>query len=273
MGITLNDFHADSRTLLLGIDALRKIDTFALQHNDGTHTGNSYLDSANDLHGFIRSNISSLLMWPPSIILYICGRFEYYVRSAIESTADEMTSNVTKYSELPPEMRSNYYKLMMEVISSPKKYGRPESIVNTSLKGISDNLNSDIPQIDSTCLSITTNNMRPDVLNELFKRLAYQDFWQNVGAHTECNARYLTVNPKASMDEAKSELNSIMDIRNAIAHPASTISYPDIATARKTIEYFCMLSNIVDDCCKRVIIKHRSTLIPTTAPAIAAATT
>jgi RiboL-PSP-HEPN len=266
MGITIDDFRADVRTLLLGIDALDKMDRFASQVHDGAHVGNDYLNSANDLHVFVRTNISSLLMWPPSIILYICGRFEYYVRSAVESTADEMMTIATNYSDLPLEMRNTYFKMAMDVISNPKKFGKPASTVISLLKSVSDNLNLDTPSIESFCLSTTVTNMRPDVINELFKRLGYQEFWTTVGASTHGNERYMTIDSKIVIEEAKAELNSIMEIRNTIAHPASSTSYPDVTAAKKAIEYFLMLSTITEDVCRKVIIKHRSSL---TAPSSA----
>jgi RiboL-PSP-HEPN len=260
MGITLNEFQDDVARLLLSLDLLHNVGELPTYPIPEGIEGSEFVKSATELHEFVRANKASILMWPPAIILYVCGRFEYYVKSAVETAAQEIATASTSYNRLPEDMRNNYYRLSIEAINYPRRYGYNAEETARMIKSLSDNLSEDSIDLDYERITITASNMRSDVVNELFKRIGFGDYWKIVGDNLDCRRHYQTYDNKVVISSVKKELEDMMDLRNSIAHPASGTTLPNLDATRKAILFFRMLSIVTEEICQHAVLKHSADL-------------
>lgn len=164
-----------------------------------------------------------------SLLLYLAGRFEFFIRQVVQSVADDISSKASKYSELPDGLRTELRSLTLEVAKAPRKYGFDEVAADALLAGLADNLrgSSSSLSINSEVLSITEANMKDRVLSDLMKRVGMTDFWRDLGKQAQIKVHLEKKTDGDATKEAQSRLNGLMDERNQIAHPTGATHFPD----------------------------------------------
>src|SRR5947207_6445581 len=106
-----------------------------------------------------------------TLLLYLAGRLENFVKETFEDLCDGLVSECGDFTHLPKPMQENLVRFTAEVIASPRKFGHAENGVIAFVNTLADNLNRrPLNGVNSKCLSITTENMWPDTLNEMFVR-------------------------------------------------------------------------------------------------------
>jgi len=164
-----------------------------------------------------------------SLLLYLAGRFEYFVRQVVRSVADDIAANATNYLDLPETLRAELKNRTLEVAQSPRRYGFDETQADALLATLVGNLFGGVGplSIGSDVLSITESNMKDRVLADLMKRVGMTDFWREIGKQATVK---LFMEKRADSEttlEAQTRLNKIMDERNQIAHPTAATQFPD----------------------------------------------
>ncbi|MDU1036990.1 MAG: hypothetical protein E7A30_12660, partial [Staphylococcus sp.] len=78
------------------------------------------IDKVNSLHLCARSNHSNLTILNNTLLLFIAGRFESFVRDTFEELCKNIVAMTDKFAYLPKEMRENLIKYTSEIISNPR---------------------------------------------------------------------------------------------------------------------------------------------------------
>lgn len=153
-------------------------------------------------------------------------------------------------------MQENLIKLTAEVMLSPRKYGHGEKGVESFVKNLAANMKADngLADINRKCLSITMDNMRPDLVRDLFKRIGLDDIWKSVGEQAAVKAHFAIAQSDAASSKTREYLNEVMDIRNAIAHPSANVQWPDVSKVSDFIKFFEVIAPVLCD----VISVHES---------------
>lgn len=181
------------------------------------------------LHNSSRERRTDLPVFSGALLLYLAGRFEYFVRQVVQAVAEDISAKVLKYSDLPDALRGQLRALTLDVVKTPRKYGFDEVQADALLIGLTDNLKgASAPlSISSEVLSITDANMKDRVVADLMKRVGMADFWRDLGKQAQMKVHLEKRDDPDATREAQSRLNSIMDERNQIAHPTSATRFPD----------------------------------------------
>jgi len=164
--IILNDFKSDLnrlKKLLSFMESVRSFTTFQVP----IVPGDDFTERSKSLHVLSKDCQGDFRTLSGAIVLYLGGRFEYFVRERFEYACDHIASKCVKFSNMPKLMQENLIKLTAEVMLSPRKYGHAEKGVESFVKNLAENMRADngLAKINRECLSITMDNMRPDLLS------------------------------------------------------------------------------------------------------------
>lgn len=175
-----------------------------------------------------------------TIVLYLGGRFEFFIKCIFEDLCDRVAVNCKKFEHFPREMRDNLIKLTAEVMSNPRKYGHADQGVKSFIKIMAQNLNDEeeIKQINSKCLSITYENMRADTIEDLFNRIGFKGIWKRLSQQARLIAFHQCQDGNETENITKAYLNSFMNSRNSIAHPTVGVEWPDSSKVKDYISFF-----------------------------------
>ena len=181
-----------------------------------------------------------------SLLLYLCGSFEFFIRQVVEVAADELSAMVRNYSDLPKPLRDNLKTLTLEVAKAPKRFGFDEAQANVFLadlvacqSGLAVNID-----IASSVLAATESNLRADVLADLLKRIALDSYWPEVGKQTQIKLNLYTMEESLATKEARATLDTMMALRNRIAHPSPNTQFPDSAQVQKAAKFLRVLAKV-----------------------------
>lgn len=199
-----------------------------------------------ELHSTSRSNHSNLVILNGTLLLFITGRFESFVRETFEEYCKNLTDRVERYSELPKEMREGLIKYTSEVISNPRRYGHADNGVKSFVRIMHNNLHDETPvEINYKCLSITSENMRPDVLSDLFKRAGVKNLWDKLAQQSNFQLFWGSNDVASVRKQSEAYLNSLMETRNSIAHPSTSITWPDSDAIEKALNFFMTFGTVL----------------------------
>lgn len=185
-----------------------------------------------------------------SILLYLCGRFENFIRDAVVAIGDEYASRATTYAELPEAIRQEVFTRTLEVAKSPGKYNFDQAEADRLIRTLADSLDLSAEStvvIESRLLAITDANMNSRMMAEVFKRIGIKDLWRELGKQAPLKAYLGKPEDKRCTETALSRLDAIMKERNGIAHSTTSTVFPDTDQVEDTIEFFRVLSRVTID--------------------------
>ncbi len=257
MTILLNEFKSDLGRIRRLIDALELLRGFPA-HTAPNPSTDPFIEHAVKVHGSTLNCHADIVVLSGTAILYMAGRFEHYIRTVFEELCDSVAKRCNSYDSLPRVMRTSLISMTAEVMKTPRKYGHADKGVEAFIKTLALNLTdrSKLESINSECLSITYDNMRPDTLEELFKRIGAERIWERVGAQATVQAYYQTADPGQAKNKATSDLNKFMDIRNRIAHPSHDVTWPDADTVIKYMDFLEIISDAILQVSKVFEVSH-----------------
>lgn len=189
---------------------------------------------------------SSLSILEGTLVLYIAGRFEEYVKTTVEDLSDRLIQRLKKFTALPKSMQENLVKQTAIVMLDPRKYGQAENGVRAFVATLAANFSDQegiVQSVNSRCLSITEANMRAEVLADVFRRLSIKDIWKSIGQQAPILAYFGTNDPGNADANARKFLNDIMDDRNRVAHPSGSIAWPSAEKVRAYVMFLKSLGN------------------------------
>lgn len=181
------------------------------------------------LHESAVAHRADLPLISGSLVLYLCGRFEYFFRTVVETAADSIASEVDRFTDLPDKLQDSLIRFTAEAAQNHKRYGYDSIQVRGFIGVLAGNFSAEsgLGEINSQCVSVTETNLRPGVMQELLTRIGVSDLWPELGKQTRVKTFLETVEDKETTQAAKSLLDEIMDERNSVAHPTAAMNFPE----------------------------------------------
>lgn len=239
-----DEFSGDLNVIKKSIFLLELLDQFKTERHALDPEKDQFINKCENLQQHIRENTNGIVILKGTLVLYLAGRFEVFVRSLFEECSIRFANQKGSYSELPDKMQNELLKRTTDVLLNHKKFGFSVQERNIFIKNLSDNINNnDVSNINSQCLSITNTNMRPDVINDMYKIIGINNIWNEIGKQTNVKSFFGISNDHEVARLAKDLLDNIMDIRNNIAHPSENFTWPSFSEIRRYCEYLDLLSD------------------------------
>jgi hypothetical protein len=209
---------------------------------------------AEELHSAASLVRTDLPILAGSIHLYVCGRFEYFVRELVTAVGDEIAANSADYTSLPAVVRTELWQRTLDVAQNPQRYGHTTSTAEQLLVTLSQSFQPAVAgtpvQISSPVLAVTESNMHSRMLTEVFRRVNISSVWPEIGKQAAMKL-YLSKSVDGECTQAaQGKLDQMMKDRNGIAHPTSATTFPDPDQVLNAIEYLRVLSQVLVDLSK-----------------------
>ncbi|MGW5376430.1 HEPN domain-containing protein [Nocardia sp. NPDC003999] len=184
-----------------------------------------------------------------SLLLYICGRFENFVRELVVAIADDLSSKASVYGDLPEKLRAQMFDQALSVASSPRRYGFSRSDGEQIVIQLAGNLThqSGSIEIRSDLLAITESNMNSRTLADVFKRVDLEDIWRELGKQAPLKSHLGVGDDSQCRSTATSRLDGIMKDRNGLAHPTAGTIFPATDKVKEDCSYFRVLGKVLVD--------------------------
>jgi hypothetical protein len=247
---TLPEYIRDIKKVVSLLELTNSLKEFVGKENEAEPVGDGkFLDSAIELHDFSKENHANMILLNGTLLLFMSGRFESFVRSTFEELCNNTSDKAERFGFLPKEMRENLISYTAEVIANPRKYGHGDMGVKSFVRVLSDNLidSNDLAEINSACISITSENMRPSVLADLFKRVGIKNIWEKISQQAKIQLFFENHEAEKTRKDSEKYLNDLMDKRNTIAHPSSSFTWPDHDYVMKTAKFLEVLGVVLVD--------------------------
>lgn len=249
----LHEFHADldrAERLLDLLDQFRRFGGSYSARKADENATESWVE-AESLGEVAQTVRTDLPLLSGALHMYVCGRFEFFVRDVVVAVADMLCASVTTYTDLPEKLRSELKHLTLAVAQNPARYGYKPEAAEAILVSLASNLSTETPiSVPSEVLAITESNMNPETLAEIMKRVGIDKVWQELGKQAKLRS-HLSVRAEGECtQEARTRLASIMRDRNNFAHPTSSAEFPDVAQVKATCSFLRALSEVLVDVAK-----------------------
>lgn len=202
---------------------------------------------ADDLHELSKPLRTDLPILSGAILLYLAGRFEYFVRQTVEAATDYLVAAAPAYDQLPESIRRHLHTKTLDVARDASKHRLGEVEVFQLLANLveRERPGSKEVQVDSWLISQTDSNMRPDVLDEILKRIGIEGFWTEIGKQTELKLFIGQNGDGLCKQEARQRLTEIMKERNDVAHPTGNIKFPSAEEVLHKADYLLLIGRLL----------------------------
>ncbi|MCT1804023.1 HEPN domain-containing protein [Kocuria carniphila] len=246
-----DEFHRD----LLKIEDLIKfvIDfrSFGANLPGSEGSSSAFVQAALDLHNISGKVRTDLPLMVGSLLLYACGRFEYFVGELVRSVADKEVAKADSYADIPKDVRESLRIQLLTVLSEPRRYSHlrlSDQQLAATLSSIVTADENEVPSdIPTEILASTDANMRPQVLKEVFARVGMKDVWGDISKQAPLRTHFGTVSESACKTAATNFLEELMRLRNSIAHPTASLSFPSPEAALEQCISLRVLSRAISD--------------------------
>jgi hypothetical protein len=205
---------------------------------------------AQELYEAAQSARTDLPVLSGSLLLYLCGRFEYFVRELVGSIVDDLIDKAAAYEELPIHLRKEVLTRTLQINLNPSKFNHTVASASALAAQLANNLSGRIDNsasmfVDSSTVTITESNMRPDVLVDLFKRVGITGLWDTLGKQLTLKSFLDEATDDGCKKAAVARLDDIMSERNKVAHPIGDVVFPDAAIVEEIAHYFRVLAQVL----------------------------
>lgn len=187
-----------------------------------------------------------------SLLLYLCGRFDYFVKQLVGTIVDDLVDKSATYEELPSALQKEYLIRTLLINQNPNKFGYTTATAVTLAAELANNLAGNTVgasglQIDAAAITITESNMNPGTLAGLLRRVGIDNVWDTLSKQLPLRT-YLGEGTEAGCRAAAiARLEDIMSERNKIAHPTGTTSFPDANAVQGIAQYLRVLAQVLVD--------------------------
>lgn len=251
----LSTFHADLDRSSHLLNLVKDFKSFAAApFPQRGHDNADDWDTAGKLHSSAARIRTDLPILSGSMLLYVCGRFEFLVQELISAIGDELAASVPDYESLPQVVRSELTSRTLDIAKNPHRFGHTklsaEQLLVTLSRSFQPHITGDPVLISSEVLTLTESNMSSRMLTDIFKRVNIPAIWPEIGKQAHMKVHLGKNADGACTNEATGQLDRMMKARNGIAHPTSTTTFPDPDQVLANIEYLRVLSTTLVDLSK-----------------------
>jgi hypothetical protein len=239
----LDDFEKDISRVEQLLQLLQTFREFAGQ--DIELTG-----SARDLFDVAQQARTDLPILSGSLLLYLAGRFEYFVRELVGTIVDDLVDKSATYGELPSALRKEVLSRTLQINQNPAKFNYDAASAAALAAQLASNLSGadgggSSLFVDAATVTITESNMRPEVLVDLLKRVGVVGVWETLGKQLALKTLLNEVTDNGCKAAAAKRLDDIMNERNKIAHPTGDVAFPDALIVAEIANYFRVLGLVL----------------------------
>jgi hypothetical protein len=245
----LEEFHRDLNRLEHLLKFVVRLREFGGIELAATIAEDPFSEQSTILREQIRGLSSDFPIFSGTLLLYMAGRFEHFVRTSFENLCDSFAAKCRSFDQLPKAMRSTLTSSTAEILLRPNKHGYDEVGVRGVVKQLSSNLDAKegLGVINSSLMSFTDSNMNPGTLQDLYKRVGISTIWSDVSKQAILKVHFGYDKDQDAEREARTELENLMRERNGIAHPTSSSSFPDPTRVQNYLAYLRILSQVLTD--------------------------
>lgn len=183
-----------------------------------------------------------------TLLLYVAGRFESFVRETVAAAAREIGAKCGQFDRLPKAMKTSLTYWTAQVVQNPRKFGHAENGARSFLKRMAAGFVSITEEdpVNHECISVTESNMRHEVVKELCDRIGISDVWSQMSAQASLKKYFGTFDQQVVQRDAQTMLNKMMDERNALAHPAGATMFPTAQAIAQYVEFVKELATVFE---------------------------
>jgi hypothetical protein len=241
-----DSFEKDMNDTLKYISFIRKIDHISSSNFDSIKSSQQDLfNQLDELKASAKESNRSATKVPGILLLYVCGRFEFFVRELIEDLAVRIAANANKFDELPAKLQHALIKGTSQIMGNHGRYGKSPAERDLYIKNLAKNIGSnDLTVINKECVSITDSNMRPDVIKDLFSKVGISNLWESIGQQNSLKILFEETNSENVKRKSIRSIEEMMTTRNSVAHPSSSLSWPAAEKLEGDIEFLKTLAQI-----------------------------
>lgn len=245
----LNELRTDLDRMSALLALLRGVRHFGGYEVPSDNGDGEFGDAARTLRGTIRGLSGELAVLSGTLVLFLAGRFEHFVRMSFQSICDGIAAKCQTFDDLPDKMRKSLIYHTAEVVLSPVKHGFDAVEAMGFIATLASNsaATGGLGQINSACLSVTQSNMTPGTMNELYKRIAINEIWLEIGKQAPIKAHFGLSGDVETTNAAKTRLEELMSLRNQIAHPSGTPAFPDPDQVERYVEFVRIFASVLVD--------------------------
>lgn len=219
-----------------------------------TPDDSEFVAAAVRLHGVSTTIRTDLPISVGSLMLYACGRFEYFIGELVKAAADKEVAKASSFADLNKDIRASLRDRLLLILNDPSKY----SYLKLSDKQLSSTLASilaadenEVPvDIPTQILASTDANMRSSILRDVLGRVGIKDAWTDISKQAPLRTHFEAASEATCRTTATNFLDDLMRLRNAIAHPTASLSFPSPEQALDLCESLRALSRAISDVAK-----------------------
>lgn len=187
-----------------------------------------------------------------SLLMYVCGRFENFVRAVVGTIVDDLVDKSERYEELPDALRKEHLQRTLLINQNPSRYNLSMSEAIAFAGDLAASLASvgekqDPLRLDSSIITITEANMNSETIAELFRRVGTRQLWDTLGKQSALQAYLGKTRESDCTRAAKEKVDEVMSMRNKIAHPTTDTVFPDADGVQEIAKYFLILARVLVD--------------------------
>jgi hypothetical protein len=245
----LSDLRADLQRLRGLLNLVQAVREFGATDPPTTNGDGEFGQASRGLRDQIRGLSSELPMFSGTLLLYLAGRFEHFVRMSFQSICDGFGAKCTTFDQLPDRMKASLRLHSAEVVMNPSRFGFDEVEAMAFVVNLAGNYTAvdGLGTINSGCLSVTQNNMTPGTLSELYGRVGLKSTWPEMGKQAALKVFFECTSDSDAEKAGRAELEELMAARNQIAHPSGSPSFPDPTKVLRYVEFVEVLSGVLTE--------------------------
>lgn len=204
-----------------------------------------------DSHGVSAGVRTDLPILVGSLMLYACGRFEYFVGELVKSAAVKEIAKANSYADLNKDIRASLQDRLLQVLGSAEKYSylklTPKYLSATLASILAEDPSEAPADIPTQILASTDANMRASVLKEVLGRVGMKEVWVDISKQAPLRTHFGATSEAMCKTAATNFLDELMRLRNSIAHPTASIAFPSPEQALELCGSLRALSRAISD--------------------------
>ena len=254
-----HDFSSDLKRIEHLVELIRGLREFAGSELPDSYELSEWIESK-DLWEKAKDRRTDLPLITGSLLMYLAGRFEFFVRQLVEITAEEMAGAVDSFNKLPEKYRSCLKNQVLELAQNPRRYGYDDVAAEGCLKDFSHLIDGDYDpnRVSVALLALTESNMKARVLADISKRLGMENLWKDLGKQSQLKLVLEKPSDGEATREAQSRLDTLMNERNGLAHPSGEKTFPDPEKVGETTRFVSALGQALTDLFRVYLVQWNS---------------